>query len=67
MASIWTQESGRLTLHWSHLSQSVRYEPFWMGEVSTPPSSYVSPLPDFASHSPFGGVAWFQPNPSESD
>jgi len=67
MASIWKQESGRLKLHWSHLAQSVRYEPVWICDVGIPPSSYVSPLPDFSNRSPFGGVAWFQPNPSESD
>jgi len=22
--------------------------------------SYLSPLPDFASHSPFGGPSWFE-------
>jgi len=27
-------------------------------------SGYIPPLPDFANHSPFGGVSWFQPDPA---
>jgi len=28
---------------------------------------HLPPIPDFASHSPFGGVSWFQPHPDRDD
>ena len=46
-----------LTRRWSEVEQRVRYNPPWMQEAVE--SSYVPPVPDFASHSPFVGVFWF--------
>jgi hypothetical protein len=31
-----------------------------MQEASDIQGSYLPPLPDFASHSPFGGAFWFE-------
>jgi hypothetical protein len=31
-----------------------------MQEASDVQGSYLPPVPDFASHSPFGGATWFQ-------
>jgi hypothetical protein len=33
-----------------------------MEETSNIQSGYLPPVPDFASHSPFGGADWFQPH-----
>jgi hypothetical protein len=29
--------------------------------------AYLPPVPDFASHSPFGGASWFQPHLADRD
>jgi hypothetical protein len=31
-----------------------------MQEASEVQGSYLPPLPDFASHNPFGGASWFE-------
>jgi len=38
----------------------VQYRPPWMQESSDAQGSYLPPVPDFASHSPFGGATWFE-------
>jgi len=63
----WQFESGHLACHWSEVGQRVDYNPRWMQETAEPQSGYLPPLPDFASRSPFGGVSWFQPNPTAHD
>jgi hypothetical protein len=65
MDSSWKSETGRLTCVWSEIGRHDIYDPPWMREASEVPSGYLAPLPDFLSHSPFGGVAWFQPNPRD--
>jgi hypothetical protein len=62
MTSSWQTERGHLLCHWSEVGQWTQYNPRWMQETSDAQGSYLSPLPDFASHSPFGGVSWFQPH-----
>ena len=57
----WQIEKGRLVLKWSDSPTRQHYFPSWMREVESPPGSYLPPLPDFASHSPFGGAFWFEP------
>ncbi len=61
MHSAWkTAEGNHLECSWTDVGQEVRYDPSWM--QSAPPASgtHLTPLPDFASHSPFGRVAWFR-------
>ncbi|HTZ83288.1 MAG TPA: hypothetical protein VMB66_08870 [Candidatus Acidoferrales bacterium] len=57
----WQVDSGRLLCHWSDMGQRIAYTPLWMKEASNVPSGYLPPVPDFASHSPFGGAFWFEP------
>ena len=62
MKSSWRMETGHLECHWSEVGQRVRYNPPWMQEASKIQGSYLPPVPDFASHSPFGGArgaSWF--------
>jgi hypothetical protein len=33
-----------------------------MQQASEIQGSYLPPVPDFASHSPFGGATWFLPH-----
>ena len=59
----WQTETGHLSCHWSEVEsgQHVQYNPRWMQEASDIQSGYLPPVPDFASHSPFGGAtSWFQ-------
>lgn len=60
ITSLWQTETGHLRCRWSEVGQRLRYHPRWMEEASDCQGSYLPPLPDFASHSPFGGAAWFQ-------
>jgi len=63
MPSSWKDESGSLVCRWSKVGE--RMPPVWMHDISEMPGAYLAPVPDFASHSPFGGVAWFQPDPNQ--
>jgi len=67
MTSSWQTESGHLTCCWSDVRPSGRYDSLWIHDHANIPSGYLRPLPDFANHSPFGGVSWFQPNPADRD
>ena len=60
MRSSWQMETGHLVWRWSEVGQQVRYNPSWMQEASDVHGSYLPPLPDFTSHSPFVGVSWFE-------
>jgi len=64
MKTSWESETGHLTCRWAEVGQRDKYHPRWMREISEAQSGYLPPLPDFTSHSPFGGVSWFQPNPA---
>ena len=62
MRSSWQVETGHLACRWSEVGQRERYNPFWMQEAFNIHGSYLPPVPDFASHSPFGGAlgaSWF--------
>jgi hypothetical protein len=65
MTSSWQTQSGHLECRWSEVGQRVHYDSPWMQETPDIPSGYLPPIPDFASHSPFGGASWFQPNPAD--
>jgi len=67
MRSSWQTETGYLACRWSEMEQRVQYNPWWMQETSDVQSGYLLPLPDFASHSPFGGASWFQPHTADRD
>jgi hypothetical protein len=56
----WQMETGHLVCRWSEVGQRVQYNPLWMQETSDIQGSYLPPIPDFASHSPFGGATWLQ-------
>ena len=59
MKSSWQSESGHLVWRWADVEQHVQYNPRWMQDASDIRGSYLRPIPDFASHSPFGGATWF--------
>lgn len=67
MKSCWQMETGHLVCRWSEVGQRFQYNPSWMHETAEIQSGYLPPLPDFASHSPFGGATWFQPHTAERD
>jgi hypothetical protein len=60
MRSLWQMDSGHLVCRWSEVGQRAQYNPLWMQEASDAQGSYLPPAPNFASHSPFGGAAWFE-------
>lgn len=65
MRSSWRNESGHLLCQWSGVGERVQYNPPWMQDVSAIQGSYLPPIPNFASHSPFAGVSWFERYPSK--
>ena len=67
MRSLWQTETGHLACRWSEVGRRVHYNPRWMEEPSDIQSGYLPPVPDFASHSPFGGAFWFQPHTADRD
>lgn len=69
MKSSWQMETGRLVCRWSGIGQHVQYRPTWMKELSEIQSGYLPPIPDFASHSPFGEPSgfWILPQPAKRD
>jgi hypothetical protein len=59
----WQTEMGHLACRWSEAGQHVQYDLRWMQETSDIQSGFLPPVPDFPSHSPFGGVTpWFRPH-----
>ena len=58
----WKTETGHLLCHWRDLGAWTPYEQNWMTECGNLGGSYLPPLPDFSSHSPFGGPSWFEPS-----
>ena len=66
MHRTWQLQGGHLLCVWSEVAQHVGYSARWMTEASDTdiPSGYLPPVPDFASHSPFCGAFWFQPDPA---
>jgi hypothetical protein len=50
------------------VGQHIQYNPRWMQESADIRSGYLPPVPDFASHSPFGGAtSWFQLHTADRD
>ncbi|HEY1965026.1 MAG TPA: hypothetical protein VGG59_08850 [Acidobacteriaceae bacterium] len=62
MKTSWHEETGQLTLHWCGVGERILFDTSFAQETSSAQGSYLPPLPDFASHSPFGGPSWFQPD-----
>ena len=62
MKSSWQTETGYLACRWSEVGQCAQYNQPWIQETADVQSGYLPPVPDFASHSPFGGASWFQPH-----
>jgi hypothetical protein len=54
MNSSWQMKAGHLVCRWSEFGSRVSYNPHWMQEASDIQGSYLPPVTDFASHSPFG-------------
>jgi hypothetical protein len=62
MRSSWQIAAGHLECRWSEVGQHVQYDSPWMRGASDVQGSYLPPLPEFASHGPFGGARgapWF--------
>jgi hypothetical protein len=59
MRSSWQSETGHLVCRWSEVGRHGQYNPDWMRDATDIRGSYLPPIPDFASHSPFGGATWF--------
>ena len=60
MNSSWQTEGGDLACRWAEAGRRVQYNLDWMQEGFVIQSGYLPPIPDFASHSPFGGPSWFE-------
>ena len=70
MKSSCQTETGHLACRWSDLVQPAEYDRYntrFIQETSEFQGSYLPPLPDFASHSPFGGASWFLPRSVDQD
>jgi len=64
----WQTETGHLECRWSEVGQQVQYNPRWMHETSDIQGGYLPSVPDFASHSPFGGAtSWFRLHSADRD
>lgn len=62
MKTSWQTETGHLIFRFSEIGQSSQYNLNLIQEYSTMQSAYLPSVPDFASHSPFGGAFWFLPH-----
>jgi hypothetical protein len=60
MRSSWKTEAGHLVCRWSEVGLGAQDNLGWIEETAEVHGSYLSPVPDFASHSPFGGASWFE-------
>ena len=67
MRSSWQSETGHLACNWFEVGQRAESNPPWLQELSELHGSYLPSVPDFASHSPFGGPSWFQPHIADRD
>jgi len=61
MMNRWSFDGNRIVSHWTDIRCKADQVP---ERVDAPEmsGSYLVPLPDFASHSPFGGATWFTPH-----
>ena len=62
MTSSWRSDTGSLACRWTEFGGNLQPKPLWMREIPEMQSSHLSPITDFAAHSPFGGASWFEPN-----
>jgi hypothetical protein len=60
MTARWRAETGKLTCRWNDVGKHSGYDWTWMRDNAEVRGSYLPPVPDFASHSPFGGPDWFE-------
>jgi len=67
MKSSWQAETGRLGWQWSEVGPRIQQIPPWLQKLAEMPSGYIPPVPDFGSHSPFGGPSWFEPHRAPRD
>jgi hypothetical protein len=58
MAIKWSIDGSRIVPRWTDIGRAADFKPEWMN-ASDVEGSHLDPLPDFASHSPFGGATWF--------
>jgi hypothetical protein len=63
MTSSWQIKEGHLALRWVGRTETAKYDAPWIRTASDVQGSYLPPIPDFASHSPFGSPSgfWFLP------
>jgi hypothetical protein len=61
MTNQWSLDGNRIVSRWVDIGRTVEYASEWVNASETN-GSYLAPLPDFASHSPFGGATWFTPH-----
>ena len=62
MDSLWQTAEGRLVRRWSEVEKRIPYTFDWDQQGSEVYCGYLPPVPDFASHSPFGAADWFEPH-----
>jgi hypothetical protein len=67
MNASWQDETGSLLCRWSETTKLSEHTPGWVHDTSRLLGSHLPSLPDFASHSPFGGPSWFQPGLTSCD
>ncbi len=60
MRSSWQTETSGLVCRWSDAGKRVQYDSDWMQDANHVQGSYLPPVPNFASHSPFAGASWFK-------
>lgn len=61
MTSQWSFDGNRIVSRWTNISREAGQFSQQLN-ASDANGSYLVPLPDFASHSPFGGTTWFTPH-----
>jgi hypothetical protein len=66
MSTNWKYETGHLVCKLSHAGQLSGFHPDWMKDEASGTDLHLTPTPNFAAHSPFGGATWFYPDPSAS-
>jgi hypothetical protein len=59
MKSSWVPEAD----HLAGVGRPFDYDPTWTLENAEGHGAWLPPVPDFASHSLFGGASWFPPHP----
>jgi hypothetical protein len=60
MNTSWKTQSGSLACNWAEAGDGP-YSTAWMEDTPDAQGSHLEAVPDFASHSPFGGPTWFEP------